>query len=198
MNKPQSRPTAKLLSGRDAQPVNVPFLIGTASSSAQIEGSMPPSNWTRWAAEGNVVDGSSPNPTSDHWVRWREDNELMGDLGLQIARVSVEWARIEPQPGKFDREALERYAAEYRDLNQRNISPLVTLHHFSHPLWFENLGGFTREENVAFFLRFVERVLDALGGIVDDWVTINEPNVYATQAYPVSYTHLTLPTNREV
>lgn len=144
---------------------------------------MPDSNWTRWAEQGRVVDGTSPNPTTDHWVRWEEDNQLMEDLGLQIARVSVEWARIEPRRGYFDTEALERYRTEYQDLVNRGIQPLVTLHHFSHPLWFEDLGAFTKEENVPLFLRFARKVLEYLGDVVDDWVTINEPNVYATQAY---------------
>lgn len=57
--------------------------------------------------------GASPHPTTDHWNRWEEDNQLMSDLGLQIARVSVEWARIEPRRGYFDTQALERYRTEY-------------------------------------------------------------------------------------
>ncbi|WP_260620005.1 glycoside hydrolase family 1 protein [Corynebacterium anserum] len=163
--------------------VRVPFAIGTSSASTQIEGTMPPSNWTRWAEQGRVVDGTSPNPTTDHWVRWEEDNQLMQSLELQIARVSVEWARIEPRPGHFDEQALQRYVQEYQDLKERGVQPLVTLHHFSHPLWFEDLGAFTREENVSIFLRFARVVVEHLGSIVDDWVTINEPNVYATQAF---------------
>lgn len=175
--------TAPTSTTAPAAPLPVPFAIGTASASAQIEGAMPPSNWTRWAEQGRVVDGTSPNPSTDHWRRWAEDNALMSELGLQIARVSVEWARIEPRRGEFDHEALDRYAEEFGDLVERGIQPLVTLHHFSHPLWFEELGAFTREENVELFLRFARQVVRRLGDIVEDWVTINEPNVYATQAY---------------
>lgn len=164
-------------------PLPLPFQIGTASAAMQIEGSMPPSNWSRWAMQGRVVDGTSPNPTTDHWRRWQEDNQLMQDLALQIARVSVEWARVEPAPGQFDDDALQRYVHEYEDLVSRGITPLVTLHHFGHPQWFEQAGAFTREGNVGLFLRYVAKVVGALGGVVNDWVTINEPNVYATQAY---------------
>lgn len=163
--------------------LKVRFAIGTASASIQIEGDMPPNNWTRWAEQGRVVDGTGPNPSTNHWRRWEEDNELMASLGLQIARVSVEWARIEPRRGHFDTEVLQCYRAEYEDLVSRGIQPLVTLHHFSHPVWFEDEGAFTREENEPLFLRFARKVLEYLGDIGDDWVTINEPNVYATQAY---------------
>ena len=101
--------------------LKVRFAIGTASASIQIEGDMPPNNWTRWAEQGRVVDGTGPNPSTNHWRRWEEDNELMASLGLQIARVSVEWARIEPRHGHFDTEVLQRYRAEYEDLVSRGI-----------------------------------------------------------------------------
>ncbi|WP_426707755.1 glycoside hydrolase family 1 protein [Corynebacterium auriscanis] len=161
----------------------VGFSIGTASAALQIEGSLPANNWSRWADQGHVLDGTSPDVTTDHWNRWREDNRLMEELSLQIARISVEWARIEPRRGEFDFVALDRYAAEIADLKERGIAPLVTLHHFGHPLWFEDLGAFTREENVSLFLRYVRTVIQHLGDVVDDWMTINEPNVFATQAY---------------
>ncbi|WJY67054.1 glycoside hydrolase family 1 protein [Corynebacterium auris] len=157
--------------------------IGTASAGLQIEGSPQPSNWSEWAAAGNIADGTTPEPTTDHWRRWREDNELMERLEYPIARVGVEWSRVEPHPGEFDEQALARYAQEYRDLKSRGIEPLVTLHHFGQPLWLERRGGWTSPEVVALYLRYVNRVLDELGDIVSDWVTINEPNVFATEAY---------------
>lgn len=153
--------------------------IGTASAGLQIEGSPRPNNWSEWVAK----DGTTPHPTTDHWRRWREDNQLMSDLGLQIARVGVEWSRVEPQPGRYDHDALQRYREEFLDLRERGIEPLVTLHHFGHPAWFEANGAFTRESNVEIFLRYVDVVLDHLGDVVTDWITINEPNVFATEAY---------------
>ena len=127
------------------------ILIGTASAAMQIEGSMPPSNWSMWAAAGKVVDGTGPDVTTDHWNRWREDNQIMADLGLQIARISVEWARVEPEPGHIDEAVLARYREEILDLKSRGIKPLVTLHHFGHPQWFEERGAFTKAENVPDF-----------------------------------------------
>lgn len=157
--------------------------IGTASAGLQIEGSPRPSNWTKWADGGNVKDGTTLEPTTDHWKRWREDNQLMAELEFPIARVGVEWSRIEPEPGNYDTAALERYVEEYRDLQAKGIEPLVTLHHFGQPLWLEERGGWTNPEIVDAFLSFVDVVLDHLGEFIDDWITINEPNVYASEAF---------------
>lgn len=159
------------------------MLLGTASAALQIEGNMPRTNWHDWAAAGHVADGTGPEVTTDHWRRWREDNALMQELGLQIARISIEWARVEPVEGRIDDAALARYREEIQDLRERGIRPLVTLHHFGNPGWLEDRGGFGPESSVAAFLRFVDVVLDAVGDLVDDWVTINEPNVYATLGY---------------
>lgn len=130
--------------------------IGVASAAMQVAGSMSPSNWSEWAKRGHVRDGTSPNLTTDHWNRWREDNRIMADLGLQICRMSIEWARVEPQQGNIDHAALDRYREEIEDLKAKGIKPLVTLHHFGHPLyhfghplWFEKLGGFEKQENIT-------------------------------------------------
>src|SRR5699024_6856203 len=125
----------------------------------------------------------TPARATDHWNRWREDNDLMSDLNLQIARIGLEWARIEPRPGEFDLEVLDRYREELSDLLDRGIQPLVTLHHFTNPMWFQHLGEFTGPDSVEIFLRFVRTAVAHLGDLVTDWITINEPNVYAVQAY---------------
>ncbi|HHW82650.1 MAG TPA: glycoside hydrolase family 1 protein [Actinomycetales bacterium] len=159
------------------------ILLGTASAALQIEGNLPRTNWHDWAAAGNIADGTTPHPTTDHWQRWRDDNALMQELGLQIARISIEWARIEPSEGQIDHSALDRYREEIADLRERGIRPMVTLHHFGNPGWLEDQGAWTDEAAVAKFLGFVDHVVGAVGDLVDDWVTINEPNVYATQGY---------------
>ncbi|MDO5534869.1 MAG: family 1 glycosylhydrolase [Propionibacteriaceae bacterium] len=160
------------------------LLIGVATSSAQIEGGDRNNNWYDWAQmPGTIADGSSPVRATDHWNRWREDTALMAELGLQTYRMSVEWSRIEPRPGEIDRGALERYRDEVAAVREAGLVPLVTLHHFSHPSWFAGLGGWTAAVAPERFLALVEVVVEALGEYVTDWVTINEPNVYATQAY---------------
>ena len=159
------------------------FLIGTASAATQIEGGDLDHSWMDWYRKGHIVDGSTPARTDEHWIRWREDDALMGELGMQVARIGVEWARVEPQMGVFDEDAIARYVAEVTLLADLGIQPLVTLHHFTNPMWFENLGAFEKVENIAHFLRFVERMVRAFGSRVTEYITINEPNVYATTGY---------------
>ena len=159
------------------------LLIGTASAATQIEGGDTNNNWYEWAQGPNIADGSTPFRANDHWNRWREDNELMSELGFPIARIGLEWSRIEPEPGHFDHAVIDRYREELADLKERGIKPLVTLHHFSNPLWLERNGQWTNPLSIKAFLRYVRYVVRALSDLVDEWVTINEPNVYATQAH---------------
>lgn len=160
------------------------LLIGTASAATQIEGGDRNNSWYEWAeSPGNVADGSSPVRADGHWLRWREDNALMAELGYPIARIGLEWSRIEPRPGEFDHAALDRYREELGDLVDRGIRPLVTLHHFSNPLWLQHAGQWTNLGAVGAFERYTRVAVGALRDIVDEWVTINEPNVYATQAH---------------
>lgn len=160
------------------------LLIGTASAALQIEGGDDNNDWAEWAREpGTIADGSSPLRATDHWNRWREDNELMGSLRLPIARIGLEWARIEPRPGEFDHGVIDRYREEIGDLVDRGITPLVTLHHFVNPRWFAQRGGFTSAGSPSAYVRYAETAVRALDDLVDEWVTVNEPNVYATQAH---------------
>lgn len=157
--------------------------IGTASAATQIEGGTPEHTWTDWYRRGRIEDGSNPARACDHYHRWHEDDALMHELGFQIARIGVEWARIEPEEGVFDAEAIAHYVREVETLNQYGIKPLVTLHHFTNPMWFENKGAFEKAENIPSFLRFVETMVEAFGTRVTEYITINEPNVYATNGY---------------
>ena len=159
------------------------FLIGTASAATQIEGGNLNHSWLDWYQKGKIVDGSTPARANDHYRLWREDDALMRDMGMQIARIGVEWARVEPENGVFDRDAIDHYVREVELLHAYGIKPLVTLHHFTNPMWFENLGAFEKLENVPLFLRFVDVMVEAFGARVMEYITINEPNVYATNGY---------------
>lgn len=136
-----------------------------------------------WADRGHIRDGSSPARANDHYRRFSEDAALMESLGIRDYRFGVEWARIEPEPGQFDDSALVQYREKLLDLQARGIRPQLTLHHFTNPMWFERMGAFTRLENVPLFLRFVEHTIRALGDLISEYITTNEPNVYATNGY---------------
>lgn len=159
------------------------FLMGSATAATQIEGGHTGSNWCRWCEEGHIKDGSSCIRANDHWNRYAEDVEWMRKLNHRVYRMGLEWSRIEPEKGNFDKSAINHYRDEISLLLKNNIKPLVTLHHFSHPLWFCEEGEFENEKSVSYFERYVSFVVENLGDLVSEYITINEPNVYAVMGY---------------
>lgn len=159
------------------------MLLGAASAATQIEGGDRNNSWYDWYEKGRIHDGSSPAVANDHYARWREDADLMAELGIETYRFGVEWSRIEPEQGRFEEAALAHYREEAAYLVSCGIRPLLTLHHFTNPLWFERMGAFENPESEAVFLRFAEKVVRAMGGLVSEYITINEPNVYAVNGY---------------
>lgn len=159
------------------------FLIGAATAATQIEGGEVGHNWNDWYRRGRIKDGSDPARANDHYRRWREDADLMAELGLQVYRFGIEWARICPAPGRVDEGAIAHYREEMSYLREKGIKLLLTIHHFNNPMWFEEKGGFLKKENLRYFLDFTELVVRSFGDLVAEYITINEPNVYATNSY---------------
>lgn len=157
--------------------------LGVATASTQIEGGNLGSNWNDFSDRGLIADGSNVARANRHYEKVAEDVELLKTLGIQVYRFSVEWARIEPSENHFSTEAFAHYRRELELLRDAGIMPIMTLYHFSHPMWFENRGGFTKKENIAVFIRFVETCVSELGDLCDTFITINEPNVYAVHSY---------------
>ncbi|MBR3879194.1 MAG: glycoside hydrolase family 1 protein [Clostridia bacterium] len=158
------------------------LLLGSATAATQIEGGDENNNWARFAAEGKVKDGSSPVTASGHYTRVREDIDLMAEMGLEVYRFGIEWSRIEPRRGEYDAEAIEHYREEIEYMTEKGIKPLLTIHHFTNPLWFEDMGAFENDDSPEIFLSFTKKVVEAFGDIVSEYITINEPNVYATNS----------------
>ncbi|MBV9086287.1 MAG: glycoside hydrolase family 1 protein, partial [Acidobacteriaceae bacterium] len=127
--------------------------------------------------------GHSCESACEWWKNAERDFDLARELGLNALRLSIEWSRIEPRPGEWDESALQRYRAMLQALLDRGIRPFVTLHHFTHPLWFEHAGGFLSPHSAGLFERFTARAVAGLRDLCSDWVTINEPNVYCAMAY---------------
>ena len=159
------------------------FLLGAAASALQIEGGDRNNNWYRWCQRNKIKDGSSSLAANDHWNRYLSDIGLMKELHCNTYRMGLEWSRIEPEPGKFNADALAHYRDEITELVNHGIEPLVTLHHFSHPLWFEDKGGWENPLAVEHFICYTRQVVESLGDLVDSWVTINEPNVFTFYGY---------------
>ncbi len=159
------------------------FLWGTASSAYQCEGGNTNNQWYRWEQQGHILSGEECGKAADWWENADRDFDLAEQMENNALRLSVEWSRIEPREGQWDDAAIDRYRAMLLGLRARRMKPVVTLHHFTEPLWFADSGGFANARNIRFFVRFVEHTVAALHDLCDFWVTINEPNVYSTQGY---------------
>jgi len=165
------------------------FLWGSATSAHQVEGGCTNNNWFLFEsavdAQGKprIVNGQKAGGGADHWNRYRSDIRLMKAISLNAYRFSVEWSKIEPREGVFDDDALNHYADVVHALRLEGIEPMITLHHFTNPIWFEQQGAFLQENAAETFGRFVRRVVERLGDSVSLWMTINEPTVYALNGY---------------
>ncbi len=160
------------------------FLWGTATAAHQVEGNNTNNAWWEWEQAGHT-DGTS-GLACDWWGgRWREDFDRAAESRQNAHRLSVEWSRIQPTPDQWDEDALERYRTMLRGLHQRGMTPMVTLHHFSDPIWLSERGGWETQEVVPLFERFVRKTVEALQEYCSLWCTINEPNAYVPLAYIV-------------
>ncbi len=159
------------------------FRLGVASAATQIEGGDTNNSWYDWCCAGHIKDGSSTLNANDHYHRWQEDLDLMVSMGIRHCRFGVEWSRIEPEEGRFDEEALAHYRTEIEAMVKAGVHPLLTLHHFTNPRWFEAMGAFENPRCVELYLRFAEKVVRAVGDLVGEYITINEPNVYTLNGY---------------
>ena len=161
------------------------FLWGTASASHQNEGNNTNNNWWAWESEpGRIIDGTKSGLACDWWGgRWREDFDRAKDDGQNAHRLSIEWSRVQPAPDRWDESALDRYREIVRGLVERGMTPMVSLHHFSDPLWLTELGGWENETIADYFDTYVGKVVEALKEYVNLWITINEPNVFVAYSY---------------
>lgn len=161
------------------------FLFGTATSSHQVEGGNTRNDWWAWEQQpGRIADGTSSGDAAGWWAGAAEaDLARAAELGQNAHRMSLEWSRLEPEPGRFDRAAFERYRQILDAANDRGLSVLLTLSHFTLPTWAAKLGGWTHPNLPALFEGFADRAARELGDGVALWATLNEPNVLAYMGY---------------
>ena len=116
-----------------------------------MEGNCINNNWFNWEKSPSFHDYSflhSKQPAGiacDQWERYPEDIRLMKELGVNAYRFSVEWSKIEPEQGEFSQNALTHYSMVIDSLITQGITPMITLHHFTNPIWFEQLGAFEHQ-----------------------------------------------------
>ncbi len=158
------------------------FLWGTATAAHQVQGNNTNNNWH--AGEEDEHTEHKSGLACDWWGgRWKEDFDRAAETGQNAHRLSVEWSRIQPEQNRWDEGALDRYREMLRGLRERNMTAMVTLHHFTDPLWLMDLGGWECDETPKLFAGFVHKTVSALKEYTNLWVTINEPNVYAYSGY---------------
>ena len=154
------------------------FLWGAATSAYQVEGNCSKNDWWAWEEiEGFIQDGSRSGIACDHYNRFDEDFALAQQLGHNAARISIEWSRIEPEEGRWDMAEVDHYRRVLESIHRHGLTPLVTLHHFTNPLWMANKGGWIEPSIVDHVSRYAAFISGQLGELVPKWDTINEPMV---------------------
>ena len=153
------------------------FLLGAATAAHQVEGGNRNSDC--WALE-NIQHSDyleKSGDAIDHYHRYEEDIRLLAGAGLNAYRFSIEWARIEPEEGKFDDAEIEHYRSVLHACRANGVEPIVTLHHFSSPVWLIRKGGWEADTTPDDFARYAEYVMTKLGSEISYVCTINEANM---------------------
>ncbi len=122
-------------------------------------------------------------PATRHRELYEQDFDLLTKLNMNAYRFSVEWSRLEPQEGAWDVTAVEYYRGYIAALKRRGIEPIITLFHFSLPVWFSQMGGFEKRSNIKYFVRFADKITSELGDQIRYVVTVNEAESYAFEGY---------------
>jgi beta-glucosidase len=144
----------------------------------------------RWVPSWLKIKKQAENPDNyvsgkgiDHLHRYKEDFRIAKKIGLNAFRFSIEWSRIEPDKGVWDKKAIDHYHNYIAALKAEGLEPILNLWHWTSPVWFENEGGFAKARNLERFARFVKKVGEEFGADINYVLTINEPNVYSTFSY---------------
>lgn len=161
------------------------FLWGTATAAHQVEGGNDSNDWWDWESlPGRIHDGTRSGDAAGWWRgRAEEDLALAAELGQNAHRLSLEWSRLEPEPGTWNDAAFARYEEILGAARERGLATMVTLYHFTLPRWAAQAGGWLWDEMPRRFERFCERCAARLAPLVDLWGTINEPGVLAFMGY---------------
>lgn len=168
------------------------FIWGTASAAYQIEGAYQEDGkglniWDAYCQEGgHVAHGENGNVACDHYHRFREDVQLMRELGVKHYRLSLSWSRILPEgTGRVNEQGLKFYSELIDTLLENGIEPMVTLFHWDYPLALHQKGGWLNPESPDWFAEYAKVAVDALSDRVSCWMTINEPQVFIGCGYDI-------------
>ena len=161
------------------------FVFGVSISAVQTEEN-PQNDWKGLTAH----DGSVMNKNIEHLARWKDDYALVKDLGVDVFRTSVDWARLQPAPfAPLDPAAAASYHRMFSFLKENGIALVLTLHHFANPVWFDDMGGWEKRKNIGAFLDFAEKAVAEFGRYASHVITINEITTYVSLTEIEAFLH---------
>ncbi len=184
------------------------FFWGVSTASHQIEGSTT-NDWSEWEQKNaarlaeeapnkfehtsprwNEIRGEATDPNNyisgvsdDSYNKWREDVDLLKQLGVNSYRFSIEWSRVEPRSGYFVEAAINHYKEMLTALEQNNIEPFITIVHRTIPTWVAAQGGWANKKTIADFAHYTKKLVDVFGASVKYWTPLNEPVLNVTGGY---------------
>jgi len=160
------------------------FKWSIATSAYQIEGRNSKSDWSDFEKmPGRIFKNQKNTLGADHWNQLEKDISLLKEMGVRQYRMSIEWSRIEPEPGKWDEEATRHYRQEIELLQKNQIEPIITLWHSTLPHWVVQKEGWRWEGIPKAFETFARYTQEKIAPNVQTWVTLNEPLLYLVGAY---------------
>ncbi|MFA5360005.1 MAG: glycoside hydrolase family 1 protein [Patescibacteria group bacterium] len=168
------------------------FLWGASTSAYQVEGNIT-NDWSEWEKsearikqlkkQGKNLEDYICGLSCNSFESFVDDLKCLKELGISSYRFSIEWSRVEPEEGKFNIQAINRYGDIIKLLKENNIEPFITLWHYPIPLWLKNLGGWESGKMEKYFCRYVEKIVSEFKNDVIFWTTLNEPDIYSGYSY---------------
>lgn len=182
------------------------FFWGASTSAHQVEGGLT-NDWTRWEEENcqklavqarsghysasqkrqfpemfkpaNYLSGKACR----HFQMFETDFDLARKLGHNAHRFSIDWSRIEPTKGIYDRAAIKHYRRVLQVLKKRQLEPFVTFYHWPLPIWLADIGGWENPSITDYFTKYCQTLAHELGDHFNFIITINEPMVFSSHGY---------------
>lgn len=168
------------------------FIWGSATAAYQVEGGWNEdgkgvSIWDTFTkVPGNIVDGSSGEVACDSYNKYKEDVQLMKDMGLKSYRFSIAWTRILPLgTGERSEEGIQYYHNLIDELLAAGIVPAVTLYHWDLPQALQDQGGWLNASVANWFEEYAKVCFEEFGGDVKFWITLNEPKETSLQGHGI-------------